>query len=98
MTGKVILYNVGRHGARASSARIARLVHVWESRCTNNPARADAVVLFSSAVGFPPFIVTSLMAGAVKMNLLRVLVVGSTGRLIHFGAVVLIGDVAKRVL
>jgi len=92
MTGKLALYAAGRQGSRAPSPRVARLLDVWRPRCLANPSRADRLVLVSSTIGFPPFIMTSLVAGALGMDLARFLIAGSVGRLLHFGAVALLGN------
>lgn len=96
MTGKLVLYAAGRQGSRAPSQRVARLLEVWGPRCMANPARADRFVLVSSAIGFPPFIVTSLLAGALGMDVARFLVAGTVGRLLHFGGLVLLGNLVMR--
>lgn len=92
MTGKLVLYAAGRQGARAPSPRLARLMDVWRPRCMANPAHADRLVLVSSTVGIPPFIMTSLLAGALRMNLVRFLIAGSIGRLLRFGALAMLGN------
>ena len=92
MTGKLVLYAAGRQGSRVSSPRVARLLDVWRPRCMADPRRADRLVLVSSTIGFPPFIMTSLLAGAVGMDLARFLIAGSIGRLVHFGALVALGN------
>ena len=86
MTGKLALYAAGRHGSRAPSPRIARLLDTWRPH-------ADRLVLVSSAIGFPPFIMTSLLAGALGMDLARFVVAGTIGRLLHFGGLVVLGHV-----
>jgi len=97
MTGKMALYAAGRQGSRVSSPWLTRLIDKWRPRCTANPNHADRLVLVSSAIGFPPFIVTSVLAGALEMQLARFVVVGSFGRLVHFAAVALVGDLVSRV-
>ena len=92
MTGKLALYAAGRHGSRAPSQRMARLLDVWRPRCLANPSRADRLVLVSSTIGFPPFIMTSVLAGAVGMDLGRFVIAGTLGRLLHFGGLVLLGN------
>jgi len=93
MTGKLALYAAGRQGSRAPSARLARLLDVWRPRCMANPAHADRLVLVSSTIGFPPFIMTSLLAGALGMDLVRFVIAGSIGRLLHFGVIAMLGNV-----
>jgi membrane protein YqaA with SNARE-associated domain len=51
-----------------------------------NPHSAAGVVLLSALVGFPPFYLVSIAAGALEVALMRFLVAGAIGRLIHFGA------------
>ena len=63
-----------------------------------DPCHADRFVLVSSAIGFPPFIMTSLLAGALGMNLARFVVAGTIGRLLHFGGLVLLANLVVRSL
>ena len=92
MTGKLALYAAGWRSAGSPSARIARVLDTWRPRCEANPWRADWLVLISSTIGIPPFIATSLLAGALRMRIARFLVAGGTGRLIRFGALAMAGD------
>lgn len=98
MTGKLLLYSAGRQGSRLRSPRIARQLENWRARCRTSPRYADRVVLVSSTVGFPPFIMTSLLAGAVRMDLTRFLIAGAIGRLVRFGAIALAGNLFARAL
>lgn len=92
MTGKMALYAAGHRGARTPSERMARILGTWRPRCEANPWRADWLVLVSSTIGVPPFIATSLLAGALRMRIARFIVAGSIGRLIRFGALALASD------
>jgi membrane protein YqaA with SNARE-associated domain len=96
MTGKLVLYSAGQQSWRLRSPGFARQLERWQSRCTANPRHADRVVLMSSVVGFPPFIMSSLLAGAVRMNLARFLIAGAIGRLVRFGGVALAGNLVMR--
>ena len=51
---------------------------------------ATTIVLTSSVVGIPPFYVTTMVAGALRMSFARWLIAGSIGRLVRFGAIVLV--------
>lgn len=97
MTGKLALYTAGWHSAGAPSGRIARLLDTWRPRCEANRWRADWLVLVSSTIGIPPFIATTLLAGALRMQIARFVVAGSIGRLIRFGALAVLGDVFAKV-
>ena len=92
MTGKMALYAAGYRGARSPSERMARILGTWRPRCEAIPWRADWLVLVSSTIGVPPFIATSLLAGALRMRIARFVVAGSIGRLIRFGALALASD------
>ena len=92
MTGKMALYAAGYRGSRAPSERMARILGTWRPRCEANPWRADWLVLVSSTIGIPPFIATSLLAGALRMRITRFVVAGSIGRLVRFGALAAVGD------
>ena len=92
MTGKMALYAAGYRGSRAPSERMARILRAWRPRCEANPWRADGLVLVSSTIGIPPFIATSLLAGALRMRIARFVIAGSIGRLIRFGALAAVGD------
>ena len=92
MTGKMALYAAGYRGSRAPSERMARILGTWRPRCEANPWRADWLVLVSSTIGIPPFIATSLLAGALRMKIARFVVAGSIGRLVRFGALAAVGD------
>ena len=97
MTGKMALYAAGYRGSRAPSERMARILGAWRPRCEANPWRADWLVLVSSTIGVPPFIVTSLLAGALRMRIARFVVAGSIGRLIRFSMLTVVGDLVVRV-
>ena len=92
MTGKMALYAAGYRGSRTPSERMTRILAPWRPRCEVNSWRADWLVLVSSTIGIPPFIATSLLAGAVRMRIARFVVAGSIGRLIRFGALALASD------
>lgn len=57
------------------------------------------MVLFASAfTGFPPFYLTSIASGAVRLPFSRFLVIGFAGRLLRFGALVMVPQALKVVL
>jgi membrane protein YqaA with SNARE-associated domain len=97
MLGKLGLYAAGRQGSRAPSPRVARLLDTWKPRCMANPRHAVRMVFVSSAGGIPPFIMTSLLAGALNMRRSRFLIAGGAGRLVRFGALAALGNVVTSV-
>lgn len=98
MTGKLAVYWAGRGGSAAPSARVARALDRWRPRLAGSPRRAAAFVVLSSASGIPPFYVTTLLAGALRMELAPFMAAGTCGRLIRFGALVLVPDLVMRTL
>jgi membrane protein YqaA with SNARE-associated domain len=48
------------------------------------------LVLVSSLVGLPPFFLVTFVAGAMKMNFVTFLTAGMMGRLVRFGALVMV--------
>jgi membrane protein YqaA with SNARE-associated domain len=90
MTGKCAVYWVGRGGVRLPSPRIAATIERWRERqrkCRTNPL---GLVLLSSAVGIPPFYVITVLAGVLRISFPRYLLFGTIGRLLRFGALVLV--------
>ncbi|MDR1189051.1 MAG: hypothetical protein LBK95_16640 [Bifidobacteriaceae bacterium] len=62
----------------------------WSDRglaLMNTRGRCLAVLSVSATVGFPPLLLTTVAAGAVKMNRFDFVAVTLVGRLIRFGAV-----------
>jgi membrane protein YqaA with SNARE-associated domain len=53
------------------------------------------VVFVSSLVGFPPFYLVSVAAGALEMAFGPFLALGSVGRLLHFGVIAWLPHVVR---
>jgi membrane protein YqaA with SNARE-associated domain len=89
MLAKALLYLAGSGALRSRflAARQARLDGVKRRL---GPMRSGTwAVLFSSALtGIPPFYVVSVAAGSLRVSLPRFLIVGGSGRLLRFAAVV----------
>jgi membrane protein YqaA with SNARE-associated domain len=86
MVGKSVMYWISRsagHRVPKLEAAVAR----WRRRFEGRPATALGITLVSSAVGFPPFYLISIAAGALKVAFTPFLIVGTIGRLIHFAVV-----------
>jgi membrane protein YqaA with SNARE-associated domain len=94
MTGKCVVYWTGRKGDRIVSGRAGQTLSKWRERLEKRPARALALVLVSSMTGLPPFYIMTLVAGTMKMSFPRYLVAGATGRLVRFGALVSLPQLA----
>jgi membrane protein YqaA with SNARE-associated domain len=90
MTGKLALYWAGRGTGRMESPRVRRLLDRWRPYFAASTGKAAALIVVSSAVGVPPFFVTTLLAGAMRMGLASFVAAGTCGRLIRFAALVLV--------
>lgn len=96
MAGKMLFYALGaglishprlRRRSRTSDRWTARMAAVtaWAER---RPWGPTAVILVSSFTGLPPFAVTSVLAGTLRMRWWLFLASGSCGRFLRFLAVV----------
>jgi len=94
MTGKCFLYWAGRKGNKVLPGRAGQILTKWRDRLAARPSRAVALVLISSVVGLPPFYLMTLLAGALRMNFLVYLTAGTAGRLVRFGVLVTLPQLA----
>jgi len=95
MAGKVLLYYAGRGVVKLPWKRAQKGLAVMQARMEAKPAVGKLLYSASAVFGLPPFYVTTVAAGAVKMNFTFFLVVGFIGRLIRFAAVVALPALAK---
>jgi membrane protein YqaA with SNARE-associated domain len=89
MTAKSLLYLAGSGAVSTGfiGRRAARLGELRD-RLERARAGAGAIVFASAATGLPPFYLVSLAAGSLRWPLARFLLVGGSGRLLRFAAVV----------
>lgn len=81
---KLLLYQAGRHGVRPHAGRFRHHLDRAEHALRNHPAGIDVVVLLSAITGFPPFYGVSVMAGVMKISLVRFLLIATPGRMLRF--------------
>lgn len=89
MLAKGLLYLAGSGAvsSRFLAARAGRLAGLGQ-RLARMRASTSAVVFSSAVTGIPPFYVVSVAAGSLHWSLARFLLVGGSGRLLRFAAVV----------
>lgn len=89
MIAKSILYLAGGGvvSPRILGRRVARLGEMKE-RLERARTGASAVVFASAVTGLPPFYLVSMAAGSLRFSFARFLLVGGSGRLLRFAAVV----------
>lgn len=92
MTGKLAVYWAGRGSAHLPSPRVALALERWRPRFAASRRSALGFVVLSSAVGIPPFFVTTLLAGALRMDLATFIAGGTCGRLMRFSVLVIVPD------
>jgi membrane protein YqaA with SNARE-associated domain len=69
MAGKCALYWAGRGSTRSHSAQVSRTTERWRERIERSSSRPPTLLFVSSALGIPPFYVTTIVAGALQLGL-----------------------------
>jgi len=90
LTGKSALYWLARRARLPPSARMGRAIERWRDTYERRPIAMRAVMLASATFGFPPFYLTTLVAGALRIGFGTFLAAGLLGRLLHFGAIAMV--------
>lgn len=98
MTGKCGLYWAGRGAVKLQSRQIKAVVDKWQDRFRRSQDRSMTLVFVSSALGIPPFYVVTILAGAFRLKFVQFISVGTCGRLVRFGLLVSIPQLALRVI
>lgn len=95
MIGKIVWYWGGRQLDRApfvskhlekpkAKASLAR----WHERAEGRPWFTAGLLLFSAFLGFPPYAITAVLAGVLRVHLAVFLVTGLLGRGLRFWSLV----------
>lgn len=98
MVGKVAMFYGGRGVLRIRSARLHRGVEKVRARLENRPRAAELLLFSSATVGLPPLYLMAVACGTVGMGVVPFFLIGSVGRLIHFGVVALLPQYVKTLL
>ena len=94
MTGKGVLYWLGRHSGRIAQRPLER----WRARFEANPRSALTMTFASALIGFPPLFAIAVAAGALRVAFGGFLAACIAGRLIHFALVALAPELIRRTL
>ena len=90
VSGKSALFWIARGAARERpNGRLASAIGRWRDACEQRRRSAQTMMTLSAIFGVPPFYVTTVAAGAMKVGFGRFLVAAIVGRFVHFGAVAL---------
>ena len=95
MLGKILWYWGGMHLDRApwvdrqlAKPRAKASLDKWHARAEGRPWFTAGLLLVSAAVGLPPYAVTAVLAGTLRVPFAVFLVTGLLGRGLRFWAVV----------
>jgi len=95
VTGKGLMYWTGRRAAAIDAPGIAALIDRWRTRVERHAMHPFVWVFVSAVVGVPPLYAITILAGAARLSFGRFLVVTWAGRLIHFGVLVWLPQLAR---
>ena len=95
MIGKIIWYWGGMHLDRApfvnkhlERPRAKASLEKWHARAEGRPWFTAGLLFVSASTGFPPYAVTSVLAGVLRVHFTVFLITGLLGRGLRFWAVV----------
>lgn len=89
MGGKVIVYYAGTGAVKLPGKRLQDALQRANEYIATRPKSGGSVMFLSAFIGFPPFVLLTLVAGAARMNLWLFLVIGLVGRFLRFAVIVL---------
>ncbi|HUF50385.1 MAG TPA: hypothetical protein VMN60_06095 [Longimicrobiales bacterium] len=95
MLAKAVLYQLGGGLLRLPHNRYTQRFHAAVARGATMRNTGSALLFTSAIVGFPPFYLTTIASGALRLPLARFLIIGSVGRLLRFTALVLLPQLIK---
>jgi membrane protein YqaA with SNARE-associated domain len=87
VSGKSALYWLARCARLRMPARLNPTISRWRRRQEQQPAAALAMMLVSATVGMPPFYLTTLAAGVLRIAFGTFLAAALLGRLLHFAVI-----------
>jgi membrane protein YqaA with SNARE-associated domain len=95
MATKTIVFYGGQKLEKAFKGRFRERFDAARARLTGKPALQRGTLFLSSVVGVPPFYVVTALCGTLKMPLREFLILGTTGRIIRFGALMLLPQLVR---
>ncbi|HSJ08344.1 MAG TPA: hypothetical protein VK928_00485 [Longimicrobiales bacterium] len=95
MIGKSVLYAAARGALALPAGRFSQHVNEAARRIGNRKAISGVLLFASASSGLPPFYFMSIAAGLMRVHFGHFLVIGTSGRLLRFAAIVLFPQVIK---
>jgi membrane protein YqaA with SNARE-associated domain len=96
MTGKCILYWAGRSAIPMKKGRLGKSLASWKERLEKSPSKLMGIVFISALSGIPPFYIITILSGTFRLRFSRFIAIGTCGRLLHFGVLILIPQFGSR--
>lgn len=96
MAGKAVTYLAGRGAERLPFPALQRRVAAVRAKLDTRATAVGAPLIFLSAVvGLPPFYLVTVASGVVRYPFLAFFLVGLVGRLLRFGALLYLPQLAR---
>ena len=95
MATKTLVFYGGQKLEKAFKGRSRERFDAARARLTGKPALQRGTLFLSSVVGFPPFYIVTALCGTLKMPLREFLILGTTGRIIRFGVLMLLPQLVR---
>jgi membrane protein YqaA with SNARE-associated domain len=95
MSAKSVLYGAGSGLLRIPNGRHTAKLHAALQRAQTWQKSGSLFLFASATTGFPPFYLTSVASGAIRVPFARFFAIGLLGRLLRFSALVFIPWVLK---
>ena len=96
MVAKSLLFYAGRGTIKIPIGRYESKADAVRAKFERWEKRSDLLILLSATVGFPPFYVVSVVAGALKLGFPGFLIAGLFGRTVRFALVVYFPQLVMR--
>lgn len=95
MVGKSVMYLAGRSLDRLPNSAFTRRVAAARAKLEHRPALGGALVFTSALTGLPPFYAVAVGSGVVRFPFAGFFALGAAGRLLRFGALVFLPELAR---
>ena len=98
MVGKSVIFMAGRGAIQVPWLIPAEKIRKAQARIDQSEGASNLILFASASAGLPPFYLTSVAYGALRMSFSRFAVVGTAGRMIRFSVLGLFPQIAQGVL
>ena len=96
VVSKAFFYYAGSGVIRMPFRNQAAALERWRERMQNFRFGKDALLFLSAFIGVPPYYVTPILAGTLRLGLTRFVVTSLIGRALRFGLIYAFPSVLRR--